>query len=819
MATYLQADSQWLNNPHDPSAIANAKLALAVLKLVQSMRCHISRRDSDGFGELFGPAFLQCPKELHKALGKTLRDALECTEEELAEALLLPVNVHKGQEGEFSDGRGFNGPSKRRAHRIATRKRKADSTDNNDDLLNGNTDASVLQGINRQEEIVELITESSGHDWILKMLKTPTVHSRRLFTAVSNVLLDFLAKGETQARAAQGNNIDLLRSALALDESEVRFLELVNIAQRATVDTTVFSFVNRPFLLRQALAMLCGIDPRKHNGILSAQGSLRSSGILEAHSGHHVDLGDLLRLTDIGERLLFQPFQSMQELASAVLKPITSTNLHRLEWPHLQTDLRLLVSALRAALANRAVGINILLHGAPGTGKTEFSTYLCAQLQCSAYAVMNDDDDGKEAERGDRLNSLQLCQRLAGESGSAVLVLDEAEDIFQNNQGSLFRQFLGRRREESKGWTNQLLETNKHPVIWISNSISHLDPAYVRRFAYVMEFRCPPRAQRLVMAEQHLAPVGTSADLLQRLSHNPHLTPAMLASAARFTELAQTGEHDIEPKSTPDQVVQHHIQRQIQSLGLSNVGAVPDLVTRFDTRYLNVKGKIPAEQVTSSLVRSLRGTAVFAGPPGTGKTQLAAHIAERANLELLYRTASDINSMWFGQSERNVAKLFEDCDVNHQMILLDEADILLMTRNSDANRPERAVTAEFLRRLEAFKGIFICATNHSDMFDAALMRRFIFRLEFAPLTPTQRSQMFAELALQVPNTDGPPDLPPSLMQALTKLDRLTPGDFANVKKRFTTLGQTANAEDWLAELHQEQASKGERSNTPMGFVN
>lgn len=819
MATYLQADSQWLNNPHDPSAIANAKLGLAVLKLVQSMRCHISRRDSDGFGELFGPAFLQCPKELHKALGKTLRGALECTEEELAEALLLPVHGHKEQEDEFSDDRGFNGPGKRRAHRIATRKRKADSTENSNDLLNENTDASVLQGINRQEEIAELITESSGHDWILKMLKTPTVHSRRLFTAASNVLLDFLAKGEAQARAAQGNNIDLLRSALALDESEVRFLELVNIAQRATVDTTVFSFVNRPFLLRQALAMLCGIDPRKHNGILNAQGSLRGSGILEAHSGHHLDLGDLLRLTDIGERLLFQPFQSMQDMAGAVLKPVTSTDARALEWPHLQTDSHLLTRALRAALATKAVGINILLHGAPGTGKTEFSKYLCTQLQCSAYTVLSSDQEGKEAERGDRLNSLQLCQRLAGESGSAILVLDEAEDIFQNSQDSLVRQFVGRRREESKGWTNQLLENNKHPVIWISNSISHLNPAYVRRFAYVMEFRCPPRAQRLVMAEQHLEPVGASAELLQRLSHNPHLTPAMLASAAQFTALAQAGQAASTQENVPDRVVQHHITRQIQALGLSTVGTVPDLVTRFDTRYLNVEGKIPAEQVTASLVRTLRGSAVFAGPAGTGKTQLAAHIAERANLELLYRTASDINSMWFGQSERNVARLFEDCDVNHQMILLDEADILLMTRNSNANRPERAVTAEFLRRLEAFKGIFICATNHSHMFDAALMRRFIFRLEFAPLTLAQRCQMFAELALQVPATDFTHALPTSLVQALIKLDRLTPGDFANVKKRFTTLGQIASDEDWLTELQQEQAAKGERGNTPMGFTN
>lgn len=819
MATQLPTESDWLNNPSDLSAVANAKLALAVMELVQSMRCQIRRRDSSGFGELFGPAFLQCPKELHKALGKVLRDALECTEEELSAALFVPADVYEEREDELLTTSALTGPRKRKAHRENLQKNTVEPADRHIDLLVETPGPSDTPGGNHREEIVELIMESPGHDWILEMLKKPTAHSRRLFAAASKVLRNFLAKSEAQSQATLGNNIGLLRSALDLDESEVRFLELANIVQRATVDTTVFSFVNRPLLLRQALAMLCGIDPRKHSGILSSQGSLRSSGILEAHSGYNTDLGDLLRLSDIGERLLFQPFQSMQDMASAVLEPITSTDARALEWPHLQTDSHLLTGALRAALATQAAGINILLHGAPGTGKTEFSKYLCTQLQCSAYTVLSADQDGKEAERSDRLSSLRLCQRLAGESGNAVLVLDEAEDIFQNNHGSIFGQLLGKRQQESKGWTNQLLETNKHPVIWISNTISHLDPAYVRRFAYVMEFRTPPRAQRLVMAAQHLEPVGASPDLLQRLSHNPHLTPAMLASAAQFTALAQAGQAASAQKNVPDRVVQHHITRQIQALGLSTVGTIPDLVTRFDTRYLNVEGKVPAEQVTASLVRTLRGSAVFAGPPGTGKTQLAAHIAERANLELLYRTASDINSMWFGQSERNVARLFEDCDINHQMILLDEADILLMTRNSDANRPERAVTAEFLRRLEAFKGIFICATNHSDMFDAALMRRFIFRLEFAPLTLTQRCQMFAELALQVPVAEVAHDLPTKVVQALTKLDRLTPGDFANVKKRFSTLSQTANAEDWLTELQQEQAVKGERANTPMGFVN
>ena len=810
MAINLQTEADWLGISNNATTIANAKLAVAVMKLVQKVSGQISKRDSTGFGELLGPVFLRCPRELYRALGWSLRELLECTPEELSEALLLDEGAHEKL--------AMTEPRQRKGVRRKLRKMEVSPSEQDIDLLDEGADASGKAKSARRDQVVEVMTGDLSHEFILKLIKQPTANSRKLFSAASQLLDDFLSTHKPQSQAEIGNNIDLLRSALDLDESEVRFLELADTVQRAAVDTSVFSFINRPLLLRQALSALCGIDPRKSDTVFNPKGSLQNSGIFERHGGYSTDLGDLLRLTDLGERLLLQPFQNMQELATTVLKPLAPPIATALEWPHLQKDSQLLESALRAALTSKVAGINILFHGVPGTGKTEFSKYLCRQLQCDAYTVVSADQDGNEAKRSDRLGSLQLCQQLAGERGGVVLVLDEAEDIFQSTHGGTFGHWSSQRRVESKGWTNQLLETNKHPVIWISNAISHLDPAYLRRFAYVMEFRTPPRAQRMAIARQHLEHVGVTTAVLQKLSNNPNLTPAMLSSASQFTMLAQAGQADTAQKSAPDIMVQHHITRQIQASGLGTVGIVPEMVTRFDTRYLNIEGKTPAEQVAASLVRNLRGSALFAGPPGTGKTQLAAHIAERANLELLYRTAADINSMWFGQSEQNVARLFEDCDVNHQMILLDEADILLMTRNTGANRPERAVTAEFLRRLEAFKGIFICATNHSDVFDAALMRRFVFRLEFLPLTFDQRCRMFAELALETQLVDVAPDLPSQVAQALQKLDRLTPGDFANVKKRFTALDQIAGTPDWLAELQQEQAAKGDRSNTAMGFL-
>ncbi len=821
MKMYSKLDPEYLKNPNDLEAVATAKITLVIMELVQKVQHQISLQGIPSLGSLFCPVFMRCPQELHLACGKFLQSTLDYTDDELSQSLEREAFVEfdrNEQEDAFppfisSDIEEDYGCTEQLFDIYNSQHDVVESDDREPLPLAKRIEI-------KRDKIVSMIEGHAGFTWMTEVLKKPTPGSRKLFAAASLLLKNFIAKGEEQTKSKRGENIELLRVALNLDNVEVRFLDLADTFQRSTLDNDVFSSISRPLHLRRTLAALCGFDYRKKRGLLDSDGMLQASGLFATYNFPN-DLGDLLNLSELGQQLLSRPFYSMEEMACAVLHPFKSTHSQLLEWPHLKMESSLLLDVLDSVLESREGGINILLHGAPGTGKTQFAHHLCMELKCAAYVIAATQSNGSEAKRQDRLSSLRLSQLIAGDASRTVLVVDEAEDIFQSSYNNPWAMFAREERTGGKGWTNQLLENNKHPVIWISNKIDHLDPAYVRRFAYVIEFKTLPRAQRLVIAKQHLLPIGASAELLQRLSRNRQLTPAMLASAAKFTVLTNANKtaHQKSSSASIDDVVQHHLTTQMQALGRGTDGNVPELVTRFDKRYLNVKGHTTAEKVTDSLVRTLRGGAVFSGPPGTGKTQFAAHIAELANLELLYRTASDINTMWFGESERNVARLFEECDVTRQMILLDEADTLLMARSPDAHRPERAVTAEFLRHLEAFKGIFICATNHSDMLDTALMRRFVFRLEFLPLTVVQRSQMFAEVAMGF-ELDSPSlqSLSISVTNALCKLDRLTAGDFANVKNRFAALAQVATADEWLIELAQEQEAKGDRVNSPMGFV-
>jgi hypothetical protein len=128
------------------------------------------------------------------------------------------------------------------------------------------------------------------------------------------------------------------------------------------------------------------------------------------------------------------------------------------------------------------------------------------------------------------------------------------------------------------------------------------------------------------------------------------------------------------------------------------------------------------------------------------------------------------------------------------------------------------VTAEFLRWLEVFEGSFICATNHAADFDAALMRRFAFRVHFQPLTVDQRLTMYAEQALGwQPDAGTPvPALDAQTVRRMTRLDLLTPGDFANAGRRARRLGLDAG--QWLEELEAEHGAKGSAAKVRIGFV-
>lgn len=117
----------------------------------------------------------------------------------------------------------------------------------------------------------------------------------------------------------------------------------------------------------------------------------------------------------------------------------------------------------------------------------------------------------------------------------------------------------------------------------------------------------------------------------------------------------------------------------------------------------------------------------FAGPPGTGKTICAEAVAHELGMKLLVVNYAEAESMWIGETPKNIAGVFRTAAQEHAVLFFDEADAIAMRRSSSTILPhdrEMNLTVNvLLRELEAFNGIVIFATNLAANFDPAFERR------------------------------------------------------------------------------------------------
>ena len=153
-------------------------------------------------------------------------------------------------------------------------------------------------------------------------------------------------------------------------------------------------------------------------------------------------------------------------------------------------------------------------------------------------------------------------------------------------------------------------------------------------------------------------------------------------------------------------------------------------------------------------------SALFSGPPGTGKTMVAGLIARELQLDLYQIDASRMVSKWVGETEKNLARLFDAASTGHAVLLFDEADSLFAKRTEVKSSNDRYANLEvnyLLQRMEAFDGITVLTTNAETSVDEAFKRRLAFRVAFQLPERDERAKLWramlpAEAAVE-PNLD------------------------------------------------------------------
>ncbi len=268
----------------------------------------------------------------------------------------------------------------------------------------------------------------------------------------------------------------------------------------------------------------------------------------------------------------------------------------------------------------------------------------------------------------------------------------------------------------------------------------------------------------------------------------------------------------IEPKTTLDDVVLHpktkeHLQTLIAQID-------PKVADRLKAWGIKPKK------------RSIDARVILHGPPGTGKTLTALSLAKTLKKPVLSFDCSKILSMYVGESEKNVRKIFDTYkDLSqkagtHPVLLLNEADQFLGSRSqapsSSADKMHNQMQNIFLEQIENFEGVLIATTNLLETIDPAFSRRFNYKIEFKKPGLKERMELWRRLL-----PDKAPLAPDLDIEELAKYE-LTGGQIELVIKN--TAYKVAMKDnpvfcltDFIEEIHKERkANFGETSS--MGFL-
>ena len=530
----------------------------------------------------------------------------------------------------------------------------------------------------------------------------------------------------------------------------------------------------------ELLSNLFGLPKSDIISALKDKGKLLGYGLLERNYNpdrfhDYLDWGKMLDF----DEFISEPLNE-QVLLKVCTKPAIEPSLSLDDFAHLNEMKTMMVDYLQSSFATHRKGANILIYGAPGTGKTELATLLGKVLSVSVNNITYMDEDGDVISAEDRLNKCRFAQKVL-EGQSSLLIFDEIEDVFR---AGFFECSVA---QKNKAWMNQLLENNNVPMIWLSNSVSGIDPAFLRRFDLILEMPDLPLKNKSALITQ-LTEGKLSPAYVQHFAKVRSLTPAILSRTIRVAKELNTSNFAETLLMMFNQTLKSQNKPKIEPLVLGKADYNLDYVACNDNIH----------RISEGLKQSKKGRICCYGPPGTGKTAWAAWLAEELDMPLLLRQGSDLLNPYVGGTEQNIAQAFEQAKADNALLVLDEVDTFLFSREGANRSWERSQVNEMLTQIERFEGLMVVSTNLIEVLDPAALRRFDLKLKFDYLTLKQR----LDFTKQQAEILGLPSLSEENLTQIESLNLLTPGDFAAVARRHQ-FSPFQKVQDWLMALQGE----------------
>jgi len=278
-------------------------------------------------------------------------------------------------------------------------------------------------------------------------------------------------------------------------------------------------------------------------------------------------------------------------------------------------------------------------------------------------------------------------------------------------------------------------------------------PSSTERPVVVVELGIPNELERESL---WLRAIGGDPAVAEQAAQRYRVTGGVIERAAELAKVQAAARQDPVALDDIRVGIRHQLDRDLTTLGRrvrweqtwDDVVLPADVRAEIDELISRIRHRrlvLDDWGFSRKLAKGTGVSALFSGPPGTGKTMVAALVAQELELDLYMIDASRMVSKYVGETEKNLARLFDAAGAGHAALLFDEADSLFAKRTEVKSSTDRYANLEvnyLLQRMESFEGITILTTNLDSSIDDAFKRRLAFRITFPLPEDDEREKLW-----------------------------------------------------------------------------
>jgi AAA+ superfamily predicted ATPase len=421
----------------------------------------------------------------------------------------------------------------------------------------------------------------------------------------------------------------------------------------------------------------------------------------------------------------------------------------------------------------------VVLRGPKGVGKHRRARAL-AKMAGYQRILSVDVDALRASRRGDVLGGLRVVMREAALQG-AIPCLYGWEGWLQAHPtggGDEGGGGMSDTTHAQASWArvlDQVLSQYASPLILFAEAKDVAAPALRGRATELLDLLIPSSVERCAFWERALPAAQRAEGFdLEGLAAAFQLTPGQIAVAVDAARSAADDGRSGEVTLSQRQVIstiKEHIKHRLgdQAHLVENRYQWSDLVVgpevgvqlrELISRYRHRARVLEQWGLGKRFGEDLGLSALFEGPPGTGKTMAASMIASELNLDLYQIDLSKVVNRYIGETEKNLGRIFDEAERSQGMLLFDEADSLFGSRTEVKSSNDRYANLEvnyLLQRIERFSGVAILTTNFPAGIDEAFSRRLSMRVSFIKPDATERKRLWRSMLREADLPKGPID--------------------------------------------------------------